>query len=165
MFYRIEERLRNIDERTQGLDNENKLIAPQEADISLDSNWLKSILPPSKVGQVTQLIQRITQLDIPETATKMADFWLSFSKISQHQHVRQVPVIETGTTTGVLTTLGGTYLVKDAKKQRDQSAADVSTFDRTRHVWRQIVCPYPFDVRFSQRLVCANPTGFERCSY
>lgn len=123
MFYRIEERLRNIDENTQGPENENKHISPQEVDISLDNDWLKSILPPSKVGKVTQLIQKIIQLDTQEAATKMADFWLSFPKIDQHQHVRQVHVVETGTATGVLTTLGGTYLSKNADQKENNLLA------------------------------------------
>lgn len=120
MFYQIEERLRNIDENTQGLDNKSKLLSPQEIDISLDTNWLKSILPPLKMDQVNHLIQQIVQLDTPEAAVKMADYWLSFPNVAQHQHARQVPFVANGTTTGVLTTLGGTYLFKNADRKEEK---------------------------------------------
>ena len=109
IFYRIEERLRNIDEKTQGPDYEEVHLSSEDVDISIDTPWVKELLPLSVSSKIQETVQNILSLDMREASRKLADFWLDFPKLEEHRHVRPVPTHPLTTETGILTTLGGPY--------------------------------------------------------
>ena len=115
IFYRIEERLRNIDEKTQGPDYEEVHLSSEDVDISIDTPWVKELLPLNVSSKIQETVQNILSLDMKEASRKLADFWLDFPKLEEHRHVRPVPTRPLTSETGILTTLGGTYLSENGR--------------------------------------------------